>query len=172
MLALEPLDHRSLIMDWQQYEREIEEQFRENYPSARITRDAKLAGKFSKTDRQIDLCRDDVNLIIGEAKSGHSLNADEKDKLSALVKKTGAIAAFCTQNPQFSDEDKLFFRKLIEEKHSLILLTSRHLEMDYLSISKYKSGRYSMLSYAELLSRLSTIEVLGEEFADKHRIWI
>jgi tetratricopeptide (TPR) repeat protein len=41
--------------DWQRYEREIEEQFRDNYPSARITANAKLAGKFSKVERQIDL---------------------------------------------------------------------------------------------------------------------
>jgi tetratricopeptide (TPR) repeat protein len=42
-------------MDWQQYEREIEQQFRDNYPSARITPNAKLVGKFSKVERQIDL---------------------------------------------------------------------------------------------------------------------
>jgi hypothetical protein len=42
-------------MDWQQYEREIEEQFRKTYPSAQITHDAKLVGKFSKVERQIDL---------------------------------------------------------------------------------------------------------------------
>jgi tetratricopeptide (TPR) repeat protein len=43
------------VADWQQYEREIEEQFREAYPSARITPNAKLIGKFSKVERQIDL---------------------------------------------------------------------------------------------------------------------
>jgi tetratricopeptide (TPR) repeat protein len=42
-------------VDWQQYEREIEEQFRSAYPSARITANAKLVGKFSKVERQIDL---------------------------------------------------------------------------------------------------------------------
>ncbi len=41
--------------DWQRYEREIEEQFREAYPSARITPNAKLVGKFSRVERQIDL---------------------------------------------------------------------------------------------------------------------
>jgi tetratricopeptide (TPR) repeat protein len=43
------------VTDWQQYEREIEEQFRRAYPSARITPNAKLIGKFSKVERQIDL---------------------------------------------------------------------------------------------------------------------
>lgn len=42
-------------MDWQQYEKEIEAQFREAYPSARITPNAKIVGKFSKVERQIDL---------------------------------------------------------------------------------------------------------------------
>src|SRR3954466_14216554 len=42
-------------MDWQQYEHEIEEQFRANYPSAKITANVKLLGKFSKVERQIDL---------------------------------------------------------------------------------------------------------------------
>ena len=43
------------MADWQLYEREIEEQFREAYPSARITPNAKLVGKFSKVERQIDI---------------------------------------------------------------------------------------------------------------------
>jgi restriction endonuclease len=42
-------------MDWQEYELEIGEQIRAAYPSAQITRDAKLVGKFSKVERQIDL---------------------------------------------------------------------------------------------------------------------
>jgi hypothetical protein len=42
-------------VDWRQYEKEIENQFKETYPSARITPNAKLAGKFSKVERQIDL---------------------------------------------------------------------------------------------------------------------
>lgn len=43
------------MADWQEYEREIEKQFREAYPSARITPNAKIVGKFSKVERQIDL---------------------------------------------------------------------------------------------------------------------
>jgi hypothetical protein len=40
---------------WQEYEREIEAQFRALYPRAQITADAKILGKFSKVERQIDL---------------------------------------------------------------------------------------------------------------------
>jgi hypothetical protein len=46
-------------MDWKGYEREIEQWFRDNYPSAAITFDAKLIGKFSKVERQIDLLVED-----------------------------------------------------------------------------------------------------------------
>lgn len=41
-----------LAMDWQQYEREIELQFRQAYPSAQITYNAKLVGRFSKVERR------------------------------------------------------------------------------------------------------------------------
>lgn len=43
------------MAEWQLYEREIEEQFRQTYPAARITPNAKLIGKFSKVERQIDI---------------------------------------------------------------------------------------------------------------------
>jgi hypothetical protein len=43
------------VVDWQGYEREIVQQFRTNYPGAEITPNAKLVGKFSKVERQIDL---------------------------------------------------------------------------------------------------------------------
>jgi len=47
-------------MDWKQYEEEIAGYFRMEYPDATLTPDAKLRGKFSKIERQIDL------LIEGE----------------------------------------------------------------------------------------------------------
>jgi hypothetical protein len=43
------------VVDWQGYEREIVEQFRTSYPSADITPNARLVGRFSKVERQIDL---------------------------------------------------------------------------------------------------------------------
>jgi Restriction endonuclease len=43
------------VVDWQGYERAITEQFRTSYPSAEITPNANLLGKFSKVERQIDL---------------------------------------------------------------------------------------------------------------------
>lgn len=42
-------------LDWKEYEQEITEYFHSEYPSARITPNAKVLGKFSKVERQIDL---------------------------------------------------------------------------------------------------------------------
>ena len=54
MAGTSPVECR-VVTDWQQYEHEIEEQFRRAYPAARITHNAKLVGKLSKVERQIDL---------------------------------------------------------------------------------------------------------------------
>jgi hypothetical protein len=42
-------------MDWKEYEKEIFEHFKGQYPDAEITLDAKKDGLFSKTKRQIDI---------------------------------------------------------------------------------------------------------------------
>lgn len=48
-------------MDWKEYEKEIFKHFRSEFPSARITRDARVLGRYSKVERQIDiLIEDDV----------------------------------------------------------------------------------------------------------------
>lgn len=42
-------------MNWREYEKEIFEIFRKQYPNAEITLDAKIVGRFSKKSRQIDI---------------------------------------------------------------------------------------------------------------------
>jgi hypothetical protein len=42
-------------LDWQEYEQEINKYFRSEYPTSTITGNAKLIGRFSKIERQIDL---------------------------------------------------------------------------------------------------------------------
>jgi tetratricopeptide (TPR) repeat protein len=46
-------------MNWKDYEKEIHKQFQEMYPDAEITHDAKLPGRYSKIDRQIDILIED-----------------------------------------------------------------------------------------------------------------
>jgi hypothetical protein len=46
-------------INWQEYEREITESFRSQYPNAKIIPNAPLPGRFSKIERQIDLLVED-----------------------------------------------------------------------------------------------------------------
>jgi len=45
--------------NWKEYEQEITDYFRSEYPAAKITPNARLTGKFSKIERQIDLLVED-----------------------------------------------------------------------------------------------------------------
>lgn len=47
-------------MDWKQYEEEIFRRFREEFPSAKITPNAKVKGRYSKVERQVDVLIEDV----------------------------------------------------------------------------------------------------------------
>jgi hypothetical protein len=47
-------------MDWKKYENEIFEHFVEEYPSAKIVLDAKVMGRYSKVERQVDILIDDA----------------------------------------------------------------------------------------------------------------
>jgi tetratricopeptide (TPR) repeat protein len=90
---VEPL-RRSLlpVADWQKYEREIEEQFREAYPSARITRDAKLVGKFSKVERQIDLLIEEqasdfaFRIIVDAKHRGRKIDVGDVESFLGLTR--------------------------------------------------------------------------------------
>ena len=46
------------------------------------------------------------------------------------------------------------------------------MEMPYLQILDYGRANHWAGRDAELLSRLTVREVLGKEFAEKHRLWI
>ncbi len=47
-------------MDWKQYEDKIYDHFRKEFPDARIVRDARVPGRFSKVERQVDILIDDT----------------------------------------------------------------------------------------------------------------
>ncbi len=79
-------------MDWQQYEREIEKQFRETYPSARITSDARLIGKFSKVERQIDLLIEEqasdfsFRIVVDAKHRGRKIDVTDVESFLGLVR--------------------------------------------------------------------------------------
>jgi hypothetical protein len=115
--------------------------------------------------------QDDVDVIIGECKTSKGLEEKEKNDIRILGQRTGAYLAFATLSTEFTVGDKLFFEQLVESKQKPILLTRGHLEMPYLEISTYRHQSRGPGRDAEVLSRLTIIDVLGKAFASKHRIW-
>jgi tetratricopeptide (TPR) repeat protein len=79
-------------MDWQQYEREIEEQFRQAYPSAQVTHDAKLVGKFSKVERQIDLLIEEhasdfaLRIVVDAKYRGRKIDVSDVEAFIGLTR--------------------------------------------------------------------------------------
>jgi len=116
--------------------------------------------------------QDDVDVMIGECKTSKELEQKEKNETKRLGERTGAYLAFSTLSSKFTKDDELFFEQLVESGQKPILLTQKHLEMSYLEIGKYRRAKYWVGRDAELLSRLTIREILGDEFADKHGLRI
>jgi hypothetical protein len=83
-------------MDWKEYEREIEEHFRAEYPSASITTNARVDGKFSGVPRQIDLLIDDlacdmsIRIVVDAKWRNHKLDVKEVEEFLGLAKDVSA----------------------------------------------------------------------------------
>ena len=119
-----------------------------------------------------EFMRDDVDVIIGECKTSMELQEKEKRDLRELGGRTGAYLAFATLLDEFTKDDKMFFEGLVASRIRPILLTRKHMEMPYVQVLDYRSGKRWMGGETELLSRLTIREALGDEFADKHRLWV
>jgi hypothetical protein len=84
------------VADWQQYEREIEEEFRQAYPSAQITHNAKLVGKFSKVERQIDLLIEEhpsdfsFRIVVDAKYRGRKIDVKDVEAFIGLTRDVGA----------------------------------------------------------------------------------
>jgi hypothetical protein len=116
--------------------------------------------------------QEDVEVVIGECKSLKEMEENQRIAIKQLGEKTGAYLSFSTLSDAFTLDDKLFFEQLVVGGQRPILLTRKHLEMPYLEIGKYRHGTRWIGRNVELLSRLTVGEVLGKEFADKHRFGI
>ncbi len=79
-------------MDRHEEEREIEDQFRQAYPSAQITHDAKLVGKFSKVERQIDLLIEEqasdfaVRIVVDAKYRGRKIDVSDVEAFIGLTR--------------------------------------------------------------------------------------
>jgi tetratricopeptide (TPR) repeat protein len=82
----------TVAMDWREYEGEIEAQFRQAYPSAQITHDAKLIGKFSKVERQIDLLIEEhaadfaVRIVVDAKYRGRKIDVSDVEAFIGLTR--------------------------------------------------------------------------------------
>jgi hypothetical protein len=117
---------------------------------------------------------DEVDMIFGESKSGTALSADERTKLKIFGEKTGSYLCFCTLAEDFSEEDKAFFRDLVDSKVSVILLNRYFLEMEYFDLIKFQNEHHTGRSktQADWIMRITILRTLGKNFADKHNIWL
>lgn len=86
-------------MDWKEYESEIAEHFRAEYPSASIKADARLLGRLSGVPRQIDLLIDDIicdmniRIVVDAKWRNHRLDVKEVEEFLGLVKDVSAHKA-------------------------------------------------------------------------------
>jgi hypothetical protein len=114
--------------------------------------------------------QEDVDVIVGECKTTHDLKDKEKKDIKDLGLATGAYIAFAIDAPDFSDDDKAYFKELVEAGIKPILLVRKHLEMSYIEAGEYRH-RAVALRHAEALHCLTVIDALGSDFAKKHHIW-
>jgi hypothetical protein len=115
-----------------------------------------------------------VEMIFGESKSGAALNPAERTKLRAFAGKTCSYLCFCTLAEDFSEDDKAFFRELVEAKICVIMLNRFFLETEYFELLKFQNEHHTGRSKhtADWIMRVTTIRTLGKEFATKHNIWL
>ena len=119
-----------------------------------------------------ELMQDDVDVIVGECKTSKELSEKEKRDMMLIGQKTGAYLAFSTVSNGFSELDKMYFAELVESRLKPVLLTAKQLEMSFMDVSKYRMSARGFHRDVALLSRLTIVDVLGKEFADKHRLWL
>jgi hypothetical protein len=148
-----------------------------------LEHDTKYVSSFEYADGDVHSERDfavlasdffepDVDVIIGECKTMRELGEKDRTDIKLIGERTGAYLAISTLSAEFSENDKAFFRELVSSKQKPILLNSNHLDMRYMEVSTYRNQGRGVERGAELLSRLTIIDVLGKEFADSHKLWI
>lgn len=83
-------------MNWKKYEREIHDQLQEMYPSSEITHNTTLPGRYSKTDRQIDILIIDYaagerfKIIIDGKYYSKKINVKEVEEFIGMMQDVGA----------------------------------------------------------------------------------
>ena len=117
--------------------------------------------------------RPDVQMIFGEAKTGASLDDDERAKLRTFGLQTKSYICFCTLLDDFSDEDKEYFKELHRQGVKLIMLPGKLLLGDHEAISEFHSkNRGRSDNEADWLRRQTIVDTLGQDFAREQHLWV
>lgn len=83
-------------MDWKEYEQEIAAYFAEEYPEARFVPNAKVFGRFSRVERQIDLLIEEqtsdfaFRVVVDAKHRGRKLDVTDVEAFLGLVRNTDA----------------------------------------------------------------------------------
>jgi hypothetical protein len=112
--------------------------------------------------------RDEVEVVVGEAKTRQSLDVHEIVRMGSLAARLDAWLVFSKLEGAFSDEDKEHFRNLQADGRRLILLDGPTLEADPDQVMHSRSEAFRMdTSELGRLSALTTDRVIGSS-RDQH----
>jgi hypothetical protein len=109
----------------------------------------------------------DVDVLIGECKSSRNIKENQRKAIREMGQRTGSYLVFSTALGKFSNDDLGYFRELVNCGIKPILLTSKHFGMNEIDVDSYRMDYESWGREAELLSRITIAEVLGNEFANR-----
>lgn len=96
-------------MDWKEYEEKIEDHFRREYPSARITHNARITGKLSNTRREIDLliegqiCDLPFRIVIDAKYYNRKIDVKDVEEFLGLIRDVGAHKGMMISTEGYSD---------------------------------------------------------------------
>jgi hypothetical protein len=97
------------MMDWKKYEEEIETHFRSEYPSAQITRNARIHGRLSSTLREIDLlieaqvCDLPFRIVIDAKYHNRKIDVKDVEEFLGLVRDVGAHKGLMISTEGYSE---------------------------------------------------------------------
>lgn len=83
-------------MNWKDYEKEIHQQFQEMYPDADIIHDAKIRGRYSNIDRQIDILIEDfaagenIRIMVDAKFFSENIDVKEVESFIGMMQDVGA----------------------------------------------------------------------------------
>lgn len=96
-------------MDWKNYEKEIFEYFEKTYPNAIVKQNQKLLGRYSKTDRQIDILIEDyvagrrIRLIVDGKFFSKKIDVKEVETFISMVEDVQASQGILITSQGYSE---------------------------------------------------------------------